>query len=139
MEVDINVWAVLGAFVASMVVGSIWYSKPVFGRTWMKLVGLDDKKIQAGGFKPFVKMVPAALLQAYVLAHVTFLSAYFFADNTWMEAALSTAFWMWAGFQLSAFMTHDAFELRPTKLTIINAGNQLATLLAMGLVIGWLK
>ncbi|MEK7471695.1 MAG: DUF1761 domain-containing protein [Patescibacteria group bacterium] len=139
MEVEVNIWGVLGAFVASMVVGSIWYAKPVFGRTWMKLVGLSDKQMKAGGFKPFVKMVPAALLQAFVLAHATFLSAYFFTDSSWMESALSTAFWMWAGFQLTAFMTHDAFEQRPTKLTVINAGNQLFTLLAMGLVIGWLK
>ncbi len=139
MNVEVNMWAVLGAFVASMIVGSFWYAKPVFGRVWMKLVGMDDKKMKDGGFKPFVKMVPAALLQAYVLAYVTFLSAHFFTDYSWMQAALSTAFWMWAGFQLTAFMTHDAFEQRPTKLTVINAANQLATLLGMGLVIGWLK
>lgn len=139
MNVEVNAWAVLGAFVASMVVGSFWYSKSVFGRTWMKMVGLDDKKMKEGAFKPFIKMVPAALLQAYVLAHVTFIFANFYKDYSWMETSLISAFWMWAGFQLTAFMTHDAFEQRPTKLTVINVFNQLATLLAMGLVIGWLK
>lgn len=139
MDVEVNLWAVLGGFVASMVVGSIWYSRPVFGRVWQKMVGLDDKTMREASFQPFFRMVPMALLQAYVLAHVTYLAANFLTDYTWMGAALSTAFWMWFGFQLTVIVIHDAFELRRLKLSLINAGNQLATLMAMGLVIGWLQ
>ncbi len=137
MEVQINVWAVVLAVVSSFVVGMVWYSKPVFGEMWRKLIKMDEKTMKKGPkSSAWVLTVLAAALQAYVLAHVTYLSASFFGYS-WMGASMSTAFWMWAGFQLSMALTHDAFEQRPLKLTMLTAGNQLATLLAMGAVIGW--
>ena len=36
------------------------------------------------------------------------------------------------------WLTHDAFEGRPLKLTAINLGNELVTIMAMGLIIGLL-
>ncbi len=140
MEVEINVWAVLAATVASFVVGMIWYSPQVFGERWRKLIKMD-KKVMDKGPEPsaWLLTVAGALLQAFVLAHVTYLSSQFFTDYSWMQAALSSAFWMWAGFQLSMILTHDSFEQRPLTLSILTAGNQLATLLAMGLVIGLLE
>jgi hypothetical protein len=68
---------------------------------------------------------------------VTYLSNQFF-NNSFLAAALSTAFWVWLGFTATRFITHDAFEGRPMKLTVINLGNELVTFLAMGLVIGLL-
>ncbi len=40
------------------------------------------------------------------------------------------------GFTAARFITHDAFEERPAKLTVKNIGNELVTLLLMGLIIG---
>ncbi|HSX02405.1 MAG TPA: hypothetical protein VLI05_03785 [Candidatus Saccharimonadia bacterium] len=34
------------------------------------------------------------------------------------------------------FITHDAFEGRPVKLTILNLSNELVTIMLMGLIIG---
>ncbi|MCA9328421.1 DUF1761 domain-containing protein [Candidatus Saccharibacteria bacterium] len=139
MDVEINVWAVLAATVASFIVGMVWYAPQVFGERWRKLIKMDAKTMKKGpGTQAWVLTVVGALLQAFVLAHVTYLSSSFFTDYSWMGAALSSAFWMWLGFQLSMILTHDSFEQRPMALTVLTAGNQLATLLAMGLVIGWL-
>ena len=33
-------------------------------------------------------------------------------------------------------ITHDAFEGRPVKLTVLNIGNEFVTIMVMGLVIG---
>lgn len=140
MEVVLNYWAVAGAVVSSFVVGGIWYHPSVFGEMWRKLIGMDKKTMKKGPEpSAWVRTVLGALLQAYVLAHVTYLSAQFYTDVSWMGSALSSAFWMWLGFQLSMALTHDAFEQRPIKLTLLTAGNQLATLLAMGAIIGWLQ
>jgi hypothetical protein len=139
MDVQIEILAVVLATISSFVVGFVWYAAPVFGNTWMKLVGLKESDIKMGpGTSAWFRTVLAAALQAFVLAHVTYLS-YSFFDYSWMEAALSTAFWLWLGFQLSMVMTHDAFEQRPLKLTMLNAAHQLATLLVMGIVIGLFK
>lgn len=139
MEVEVNIWAVLLATVSSFAVGFVWYLPSVFGEQWRKLIKMDKKTMDKGpANSAWVLTVFAALLQAYVLAHVTYLTFSFFSGDSFLSSALTTAGWMWLGFQLTAFITHDSFERRPLRLTAINAGNQLATLLAMGLVIGWL-
>lgn len=136
MEVQVNMVAVLLAALSSFVVGMIWYAKPVFGSAWMKMVGMTDDKQKKGMATAMAKAGVAALLTAYVVAHVAYLSNHFFG-NTFMQDALTTAFWLGLGLSATTIVTHDAFEQRDMKLTIMNVGNQLATLLAMGLIIGW--
>ncbi len=138
MDVQVNMWAVLLATVSSMVVGSIWYAKPVFGTTWGKLVKLSDKQMQQGAGRAMMQAVVAGFLTAYVLAHVTYLANRFYGGS-FMNDALITAFWMWLGFSATTIVTHNAFEQKPPKLTVLAVGNQLVTLLVMGLIIGWLK
>lgn len=138
MDVQINWLAVVLAMVSSMVVGTIWYAKPVFGEKWAKMVGLDDKKMQKGAGKAIGVTVVVSLITAYVLAHVTYLSNSFFG-NSFFQDALTTAFWVWLGFTAARFITHDAFEQRPWKLTVMNVGHELVTFLIMGAIIGWLR
>lgn len=134
MEVEINYLAVLLAMIGSMVVGAIWYAQAVFGKTWMKLAKVDPK--QGSPAKAMAITAVVSLITAYVLAHVTYISQSFF-DVTYMESALNTAFWLWLGLTAARFVTHDAFEGRPMKLTAINLGNEFVTLMAMGLIIGF--
>lgn len=54
MDVQINWLAVVLATLSSMIVGSIWYAKPVFGEKWAKLVKLDDKKCKPVHHVPLV-------------------------------------------------------------------------------------
>lgn len=135
MDVEINLWGVLAAFVASMVIGSVWYSNSLFGKDWRKLVKLDEKRAKKEMPKAMGVMVAMSLLTAYVLAHVAYLS-YTFFDYSFLSAALQSAFWMWLGFIFTGAVMMGAFEQRPMKLTAINLGNSLVTFLAMGLAIG---
>jgi hypothetical protein len=135
MEVQVNTWAVVAAMVSSMVVGSIWYARSVFGNTWMKLARVEGD----GGsvVRPIVTTMIVSLITAYVLAHVSYLSNQFF-QNSFLQDAVTTAFWMWLGFTAARFITHDAFEGRPMKLTLINIANELVTFLVMGAIIGYM-
>lgn len=135
MDVDINWLAVILATVSSMVVGSVWYAKGIFGETWMKFIKMDEKKQRAGAPMALSVAVLSSFVMAYVLAHVTFLSHRFFA-NSFLKDALMTAFWMWLGFQGVRVVMHDAFEQRRKKLTLINMGNDFVTIMVMGLIIG---
>ncbi len=137
MEIGVNWLAVSLATISSFAVGVIWYSKAVFGKKWMELSGVTEKMVNKGpGGRAWILTILGALLQAYVLYHVTYLSNYFYTGLSWFQSALTSAVFMWLGFQLSLLLTHDSFEQRPLKLTLLNAGNQLATLLIMGLIIG---
>lgn len=135
MDVQINYLAVFLAALSSFAVGIIWYSRPAFGTIWMKMVGMTDKKAQSGMAMAMGRSLVASLLTAYVVAHVTYLSFSFYG-NSILSSAISTAFWLAIGISLTTIVTHDAFEQRDDKLTLINLGNQLVTLLAMGAIIG---
>jgi hypothetical protein len=78
-----------------------------------------------------------SFITAYVLAHVTYLSNTFFG-NSYLQDALTTAFWMWLGFTAARIVTHDAFENRPKQLTLLNISHELVTFLVMGVIIGLL-
>lgn len=138
MDVQVNLWAVLLAMLSSMVVGSVWYAKGVMGDRWAKLVKLDDKKMKAGAARALAITVIVSTITAYVLAHVIYLSNQFFG-NSFLQDALTTAFWVWLGFVAARIITHDVFEQRPQQLTIMTIVHELITLEVMALVIGLLK
>lgn len=136
MEVDVNMLAVFLGAVSSMVVGGIWYSKGVFGAAWAQMAGIDEKKAKSDAGMALTGMFVLALAMAYVLAHVTYLSANFFTDKSFMYCAISSGFWVWLGFVLPVVASNSLFDQRRKKLTAIHLGNWLVTLLVMGWVIG---
>lgn len=135
MNVEINYLAVVLAALSTMVVGSIWYTPKVFGNAWMKLAGLKRADLEKNGMTPIVITVLVSLLTAYVLAHVAFLSNQYF-KHSFLQDSLTTAFWVWLGFNASRIITHDAFEGRRKKLTLLTISHELVTFMVMGLIIG---
>ena len=137
MEVSINYVAVLLATLSTLIVGSVWYSKSVFGNAWIKLAKLNEKDMAKAGPWPIVITVIVSLLTAFVLAHFTALAhAFYQGDYSYLATALITSVWAWAGFTAARVITHDSFEGRPPKLTLITIVHEFVTFLVMGLVIG---
>lgn len=120
-----------------MVVGSVWYTPKVFGNMWMKLSGAKPDANMSWGKTAamYGSVLLASLISAYVLAHVTYLSNQVLG-GTFLQSALSTAFWVWLGFTATRIFTHDTFEGRRKKLTVLNAAHELVTFLVMGLIVG---
>lgn len=56
--------------------------------------------------------------------------------SVWM--ALLVGLVAWSTFSATTLLQHNAFELKPPKLTLINGSYQLVLFLAMALVIGLL-
>lgn len=138
MAVEVNYMAVVLAMASTMVIGSIWYTPKVFGNKWMQWAKLDKKQMEKNGLWPILITVVASLVTAYVLAHVAYLSNQFF-QNSFLQDSLTTAFWVWLGFTAARIITHDAFEGRRKKLTLLTISHELVTFMVMGLVIGLLK
>lgn len=140
MNIEVNWLAVLLAGGSSMVVGSIWYAQSVFGKTWARLAKVDlNKKMKSTDMVWLMGTTfLISLITAYVLAHVVYLSNFFFG-NSWLQDSLSTGLWVWLGFTAVRFATHDMFEGRRKKLTLLNVGNEFVTIMVMALVIGLLK
>jgi divalent metal cation (Fe/Co/Zn/Cd) transporter len=137
MSVDINLWAVLLAGVSSMVIGMLYYSNALYGKAWKKLAKVDEKRFQKEMPSVMPLVFAAALITAYVTAYVTFLYHNFF-QGSWVGAGVVTALVLWVGVSATTTFVHNSLDQRPSKLTAISLGNRLLSILAMGLIIGWL-
>ena len=135
MVPEINYWAVLLATASSMLVGTIWYTPKVFGTRWAKLANVDMDRPAASAVMPIVVTVIVSFVTAWVLAGASTIAWHFYGGG-YLMAALFTALILWAGFTAARFITHDAFEGRPSTLTIINIAHELVTLVVMAIIIG---
>jgi hypothetical protein len=137
MEVHINLWGVLLGGVASMLIGMIYYADQLFGKEWKKLAKIDGKRFEKEMPKVMPMMFIAALITSYVVAYFTFLYHSFF-QTSWLGDGVVTALILWLGVAATTVYVHNAVDQRPPKLTAISLGNRLLSILAMGLLVGWL-
>lgn len=138
MQVEINWLGVLLAAVANMVVGMVWYARPVFGERWKGLVKLDESRAKKEAPVAIAGAFVLAIMTAYILAHVTYISGVFF-NVSYMESAFNTAFWLWLGISATTILTHGLFEQRRKKLMIMTVAHQLVTYMVMAAVLGLFK
>lgn len=137
MNIPVNFLAVLVAGIASMAVGFLWYSPVLFAKPWMKLMGHTEKSMKEGQKemgKTYTISFVLALVTAYVLVHMMVMARAFFKYDM-LSTGLITAFWMWLGFVMPVQATDALFGSRKWKLFFINTGYQLASLMAMAVVL----
>lgn len=132
---EINYVAVVLAMLSSMIVGSVWYTPKVFGTRWAALAKVDMNRPGSSAVIPIVVTVLVSFVTAWVLAGSTTLAWHFY-EGSYLVAAVVTAIVLWAGFTAARFITHDAFEGRPTNLTVMNIAHELVTVLVMAIIIG---
>lgn len=132
---EINYWAVLLATLSSMVVGSIWYTPKVFGNYWMKKAGVTPSGKASDAFGPILTTLLVSFVTAWVLAGAAFI-VWDFYEGGFLANAIITAIVLWAGFTAARFITHDAFDNRPSGLTMLNIAHELVTLVIMAVIIG---
>jgi hypothetical protein len=113
-----------------MVIGGIWYSKPVFGKDWQKLVGLKDKDMKQRMAQSMAVMLLMALVTAVVLQRFIVIAN----PQNYVEA-LKLGVWLWLGFVAVYALGYGALEKQSTKLVIINITNQLITILVMSVIL----
>lgn len=135
MDLEINWLAVLVATVASLIAVGAWYTNTTFGPAWRKLTGVTVQDSERGGNKPMILAVVANAVTALVMAAAITITAGYF-DNSSLWLALLVGLVTWLAFSATTLLTHNAFEQKPDKLTLINNGYQLALFLILALVIG---
>lgn len=131
LQAEINLWAVLVAGVATMIIGYVWYAMPVFGRTWMNLIGKTEEQLKQGyNSSMLLQAFVAGLVMVYVLAHFVD-----YAGATTIAEGVQTGFWAWLGFVATSMFVNNLYEGKPTKLWAINAGYQLVNLVVAGAIL----
>jgi hypothetical protein len=134
--IGINLWSVLVAAVATMILGFLWYSPILFANPWMRLMGVDpnDKaklaEMQKGAGKLYGLAFVASIVSAMVLAKVIAVTTV----NT-IPYGMKIGFAVWLGFVTTVQLTGALFGKQPIKLYLINTAYQLVCYLAMGAIL----
>lgn len=130
-DFNLNYIAILVAALIYMVVGALWYSPKLFGKTWMKNMGYRKEEIQGAGVA-YAGAFVGALVTAFVLA--------LFIHQTHAYTALKGAcvgFWAWLGFIVPTYLGAVLWDRKPWQLFFIHIGCMFVTLILMGALLGF--
>jgi Protein of unknown function (DUF1761) len=127
------VWiGIIGATVAAMIIGSIWYGRYGFGKSWQALSGHVMGQGQAVG--PLYAMTAlAALVECIALSWFISTTGY----RTGAGGAI-IGLYVGLGFIATAFFSQVLFAGRPPRLYAIDAGYQVFQAVVLGAIIGFL-
>lgn len=133
MEID---WlGVVLAIVAGMIVAFLWYQKGFIADAWETLTGVTPERSRPVRTRNMAQLLVANGVTALGLAWgISVVSTATGDDSVW--PALLTGLVAWLAFSATTLLQHNAFEMKPAKLTLINTSYQLVLLLTMSLVIG---
>ena len=141
-DIHLNYLAILAAMLANIAIGFGWYG-PLFGKAWMKEVGMSPDHKPAPGVmtRAMILMVIGAFLTVFVLAH----SVEVWRPSSWKlgpDAPSATygfysAFFTWIGFYVPLLLSGVAWENKSWKLFSINAGYYFTALLAAGMILAF--
>ena len=126
----INWLAVLVATAVAFALGGLWYSKTLFGNTWLEEVGLTEEAINNSNMaKTFGTTFVLQLLATIALA--TTLGA----GSTWMDGLQNGLFIsvLWIA---TAYGITYLFEQRSMRLFFINAGYYVVLFAISGSILG---
>jgi polyferredoxin len=133
MLADVNWIAVIASAVAAMVVGFVWYSKSVLGKSWMKETGVTDsqmKETNKNMMGMYLPMFVGALVEAFILSMILTVTG-----SSDYAMAAQAAFLVWVGFIATTLLGAVLFERRSWTYYGINAGYQLVALIVMSVVL----
>ena len=130
---QINWLAVLVAFIASMVIGFVWYLPAVLGNRWMTAIGKteEDLKNISGGARIWIPMIVAAALTAILLAVLI--------SKLDLDNAMAGGFFalvLALVFRAGGHVIHNGFAGRPAAVTLIDSGHDLLAMTVAGAIIG---
>lgn len=127
---SLNLPAVLVAAVSCFILGGLWYSGLLFGKTWMQESGITEERAKNQNIpKTFGLAFIASLVIAFILAM-------FLGSESTLHSGLFYGFLAGFGWVAMAFAINDLFEQRSFKLFLINASYHTLAFTIMGGIIG---
>ena len=135
---EINWLAVIVASLVSFVIGFLWFSPKTFFPVWWKAMGRSLDEAPEGGLPMgavFGLTIAGILVQSTVLALVIELIRMSGQDVGWWGGAATGAL-MGVGFAAAASLSHHLFAGFSIKAWVLEVGQDIVCLAAMGAVLG---
>ncbi len=133
---SINWLGVIVCVVASMIVGSIWFSRKTFFPMWWKAIGKSEE--DGPGSQNMGMLWGLTILASFVQAIFMSLMVNAMGSMTGGHTLVSGAlagFFLWLGFVAPSSLTNKLFANQLTAW-MLEAGNHLVTFVLMGAILG---
>jgi hypothetical protein len=126
----LNIWAILVAAIVAFMLGGVWFSPPVFGKTWQRANNFGPgEPAKAGG----AGMAIAFLLTLVMSANL----AMFLNDpKTTLVWGATAGFLAGFGWVLMGIGIISIFERKPWSYVFVNGGYLTVALVVMGAILG---
>lgn len=126
---QLNLIAIVIAAVSSFMLGGLWYSPALFGKTWNREAGMAEGCKQGHPAKVFGVSFIFALVAAFVYA-------WLIPATGSVAVAAGQGLAVGAGFVAASFGINYQFANRSTTLLLIDGGYHTVQFLVYGLIIG---
>ncbi len=136
-QIVVDLFAVVLAALLNMAIGMLWYSPLLFGKEWMELSGRSERELKQAK-KGMWKTYSASFIMGFVMAYVLAMFIEIFKARLTIEA-MQIAFMAWLGFVATTIANDFLYSGKPMKLYWINAGYYAVSLIAMGMVLFWMR
>jgi hypothetical protein len=129
----VNLLAIGISSIAGFMIGMLWYSPLLFGKIWMKAIGLSEEKLktqQKSMSKTLLIAFISQILMAYVLASLPAVT---------FNAALLLGIMLWAGFIVTTMINPVLWQNQSVKVYLINIGHYFCVIMVMVIILNLWK
>lgn len=116
--------------------GFLWYG-PVFGRYWVKMIGMTQEQIDEGMKKGMKSMIPQMIV-AFVISLITTSVVYYLLPQLLVLSFgefLRNIFIIWLGFVLPLHANGYLWEKKSLKLTLFNVAESILSFILLAAII----
>ncbi|GMM84328.1 DUF1761 domain-containing protein [Pseudoalteromonas sp. MTN2-4] len=126
---ELNYWAILLAALSSFMLGGLWYSPMLFGRTWLEGCGLTELDLQNSDPKLIYGLAfILSLLAAFVLALIL-------GPDPNITQSITIGAAVGIGLASSSLGISYIFEQRPLSLFLVNGGYHTFQFILMAVIL----
>ncbi|HEY2989040.1 MAG TPA: DUF1761 domain-containing protein [Candidatus Binatia bacterium] len=129
-EIPLHFLPLLGAVLAKMALGALWYSPALFLDTWYRVSGVMEEEMKAGMAKALAVEFVGSLIMAFVLLH-----AVRYAGAQTALQGMAVGFFNWLGFVAVVTIGVVTYQRKPFSMFLLQNGYLLLSLLIMGAIL----
>jgi hypothetical protein len=132
---QVNYLAVLVAAIVIFILGGLWYSKALFAKRWIVLMGKSEENLKAGAGGAMPVLLIQALICGLLVAWTMAVILSHFAPVTPLRGALAGVL-CWLGFAAATSYATSIFSMQPKGLWLINTSYNLVSFVIAGAILG---
>jgi hypothetical protein len=129
----INYWAVLVSGVVIFILGGLWYSKTLFAKPWIRLMGKSEEEMKAASGPMPLLLLMAFICGLLIAASLAVVLKHFPPITPLRGAEVGVL--CWVGFVAATSLATALFSSQPKALWLINSGYNLVSFVIAGIIL----